>query len=295
LFQYSHFWFSQNVSLDEWRSPKHKTVDSTASPSQHVRGNPDSFTKAMGNLNLVARPLRQALYARLGNAVVQETFPEWDNGCNEVTWHTTSVAADTSLDALLDDPVRAFEWLANADDNPHAVSAASGMGNKAAYKQQFATADGMIPPSMSLPSAALEHKATARAEAAEAAIARQKQLEALAAQQKRDTPHCRIWRSYLQAMLVAEYCFSARCGDTNHTKNKSAPCSSPGVHELINLVQIAQSVDPFSAEAIATQDPWRIPAHLLEQVCPVCGNYSNCTYPDDDNWILFVKRQMAKP
>jgi hypothetical protein len=260
---------SVSLSLDEWRSPKHKTVDSTTSPPRFVRGNPDSFTKAMGNLNLVARPLRQALYARLGYDVVQETFPEWDKECNKVTWHTTRVAADTSLDALLDDPVRAFEWLANADNNPHAVSAESGIGNKAVHEQQFANAAGMIPPSMSLPFAALDPKAAARAEAAAAARVTQKKLEAaaqaLAAQKKRNTPLCRIWRSYSQAMLVAEYCFSARRGDT---KNKAA---------LINLVRIAQSVDPFSAEAIATQDPWRIPAHLLEQVCPVCGNYSNCT------------------
>ena len=264
---------SVSLCLDEWRSPKHKTVDSAASPPRFVRGNPDSFTKAMGNLNLVARPLRQALYARLGYDVVQETFPEWDKECNEVTWHTTSVAADTSLDALLDDPVRAFEWLANADNNPHAVSAASGIGNRAAHEKQFANAAGMIPPSMSLPCAALDPKAAARAEAAAAARVTQKRLEAaaeaLAAHKKRNTPLCRIWRAYSQAMLVAEYCFSALVrGDT---KNKAA---------LINLVRIAQSVDPFSAEAIATQDPWRIPAHMLEQVCPVCGNYSNCTHSE---------------
>jgi len=212
---------SVSVVLDEWRTPKHKTVDSTASTPQYVRGNPDSFTKAMGNLNLVARPLRQALYARLGFKVVQETFPEWDKGCNGVTWHATSVAADTSLDALLDDPVRAFEWLASADNNPDAARAASG----------------------------------------------------------RYTPQeCRTWRSYSQAMLVAEYCFAARRGDTKHTKKTANPCSNPGGHELINIVQIAQAVDPFSAEATATRDPWRIPTHLLEKACPVCSNASNCAY-----------------
>jgi hypothetical protein len=147
------------------------------------------------------------------------------------------------------------------------------MGNKAAHEHQFANAAGMIPPSMSLPCAALDPKAAARAEAAAAARVTQKRLEAaaeaLAAHKKRNTPLCRIWRAYSQAMLVAEYCFSALVrGDT---KNKAA---------LINLVRIAQSVDPFSAEAIATQDPWRIPAHMLEQVCPVCGNYSNCTHSE---------------
>jgi hypothetical protein len=63
------------------------------------------------------------------------------------------------------------------------------MGNKAVHEQQFANAAGMIPPSMSLPSAALDPKAAARAEAAAAAGARQKQLEAaaeaVAAQQKK--------------------------------------------------------------------------------------------------------------
>ena len=207
------------LALDEWRTPKPKTVDFTASTPRYVRGNPDSFTKAMGNLNLVARPLRQALYARLGYDAVQETFPEWDNGCNGVTWHASSVAADTSLDALLDDPVRAFEWLADADKCPHAAKAASGPQER------------------------------------------------------------RAWRSYSQAMLVAEYCFTARRGDTKHTENTSEPCSTPGEHELINLVMIAKTVDPFfSAEATATRDPWCIPAHLLEQVCPGCGHHSNCVY-----------------
>jgi hypothetical protein len=206
------------LAVDEWRTPKYHTVNTTASTPQYVRGNPDSFTKAMDNLNLVARPLRQALYARLGYDVVQETFPEWDKECNGVTWHATSVAADSSLDALLDDPLRAFEWLANADNKSHTARAASG----------------------------------------------------------RD---CRAWRSYSQAMLVAEYSFAARCGDTKHTKITAEPCSTPVVHELINIVRIAQSVDPrFSAEATATRDPWRIPTHLLEKMCSVCSNSSNCGY-----------------
>ena len=211
------------LALDEWRTPKPKTVDSTAPAPRYVRGNPDSFTKAMGNLNLIARPLRQALYARLGYDTVQETFPEWDKGCNGVTWHASSVAADTSLDALLDDPVRAFEWLTNADNNPHASRAASG---------------------------------------------------------KSTSQECRTWRSYSRAMLVAEYCFAARRGNAKHTENATEPCSTSesGVHELINLVLIAQSVDPFSAEATATRDPWSIPKHLLEQVCPVCSSSSNCAY-----------------
>ena len=51
------------------------------------------------------------------------------------------------------------------------------MGNKAAHEQQFGNAAGMIPPSMSLPSAALDPKAAARAEAAAAAGAKQRQLE----------------------------------------------------------------------------------------------------------------------
>lgn len=209
------------LALDEWRIPKHKAVDSTVSPPRYVRGNPDSFTKSLGNLNLGARPLRQALYARLGFDVVHETFPEWDKECNAVTWHAASVAADSSLDALLDDPVKAFEWLANADNNPDALRAASGK-----YKPQ----------------------------------------------------DCRTWRSYSQAMLVAEYCFAARRGDTKQTKNTAAPSSTPSVEELINIVLIAQSVDPFSAKATATRDPWRIPTHLLEQVCPDCSNPSNCAY-----------------
>lgn len=42
------------------------------------RGNSDAYTKQWGNLHRLARPLRQALYARLGVESVTEILPTWN-------------------------------------------------------------------------------------------------------------------------------------------------------------------------------------------------------------------------
>ena len=39
------------------------------------RGNMDGRTRTLGNLHAIVRPLRAALYARLGTGTVTETFP----------------------------------------------------------------------------------------------------------------------------------------------------------------------------------------------------------------------------
>jgi hypothetical protein len=83
--------------------------------SKFVRGNADSFTKRAGNLHMIARPLRQAVYSRLGHTSVHEFLPTWDAVSCSVAWIDESVEADKALDALLDDPSRAMAWLVEAD------------------------------------------------------------------------------------------------------------------------------------------------------------------------------------
>lgn len=87
----------------------------TLQKGSFVRGNADSFTKRAGNLHMIARPLRQAVYSRLGHTFVHEFVPVWDAvGCS-VVWVDEFVEADKALDALLDDPTKAMAWLVEAD------------------------------------------------------------------------------------------------------------------------------------------------------------------------------------
>jgi hypothetical protein len=69
------------------------------------RGTGSPLNKLMGNPHLIVRQLRQALYHRLGITGVKEIFPTW-NGA-EVEWVDELIEADATLDALLDDPLKA--------------------------------------------------------------------------------------------------------------------------------------------------------------------------------------------
>lgn len=111
---------STDLALKEWRQPKVKTITVDAATSMRVykRGNADSFTRKTGNLIGHARPLRKALYARLGYDAVLEIFPEWDSKTQSVIWRQDRVEADSSLDALLSTPKEALEWLVASDSTP---------------------------------------------------------------------------------------------------------------------------------------------------------------------------------
>ena len=87
----------------------------TLQKGSFVRGNADSFTKRAGNLHMIARPLRQAVYSRLGHTTVHEFVPVWDAVVCSVVWVDEFVEADKALDALLDDPRKAMAWLVEAD------------------------------------------------------------------------------------------------------------------------------------------------------------------------------------
>lgn len=106
------------LDLAAWRQPFCKLDIQTIKTHGYVRGNTDAFTKQMGNLHKTSRPLRQALYARLGIETVFERLPVWDEKAGSVVWEDCSVNADARLDALLDDEAKAFEWLEERDTPP---------------------------------------------------------------------------------------------------------------------------------------------------------------------------------
>jgi len=78
-----------------------------------ARGVSSSSDRRLGSLHLLARPIRAAVYARLGEQDVVEILPAWADG--RCVFLEEQVDADASLDALLDDPVAAEAWLAARD------------------------------------------------------------------------------------------------------------------------------------------------------------------------------------
>ncbi|KAI8918998.1 hypothetical protein DFJ77DRAFT_507846 [Powellomyces hirtus] len=78
---------------------------------KYIRGAPSALVKKLGNLHIPVRPLRQALYKRLGQDHVLETFPTWSTPDDQVVWDETLVAADDAWDADLDRPREAVEKL----------------------------------------------------------------------------------------------------------------------------------------------------------------------------------------
>lgn len=74
-------------------------------PYTYRRGVPSPLVRMLGNPHIDARPLRRALYARLGiEAEVLEIFPVWDNNRQKITWDTERVIPNSKWDFLLDLP-----------------------------------------------------------------------------------------------------------------------------------------------------------------------------------------------
>ncbi|GAQ78499.1 hypothetical protein KFL_000140180 [Klebsormidium nitens] len=79
------------------------------------RGTSSSSDKRMGNLHGITRPLRAAVYARLGERSAVEKWPEWDETSGIVLWQERELEADASLDGLLDDPGKVVAWIEEQD------------------------------------------------------------------------------------------------------------------------------------------------------------------------------------
>lgn len=97
---------------EEWVA-RESSVLTQARTGAFRNGNADAKTRTLGNLNLVVRPLRAAVYARHDLGPVLETMPEWVDG--KFSMPVVLVHADNSLDGLLDDPPAILEWIRTQD------------------------------------------------------------------------------------------------------------------------------------------------------------------------------------
>jgi hypothetical protein len=67
------------------------------------RRSPSPLTRDYGNIYLIVRPLRQAVYHLAGvNAPVREELPQWDRSRSRVEWTEDRVEPDAALVGLLD-------------------------------------------------------------------------------------------------------------------------------------------------------------------------------------------------
>lgn len=79
------------------------------------RGASSSSDKTLGNLHVLARPLRAAVYALLGEEWAVEEVPEWSEENEKVVWTATRVAADPTLVPVLKQPHSVVAWLLDHD------------------------------------------------------------------------------------------------------------------------------------------------------------------------------------
>lgn len=110
------------ASLAATASPEHdwtREIVTKYSPSLMngavSRGTSSSSDKRMGNLHVLARPLRAAVYSMLGEQVAMERMPEWSHVERKVTWQETEVLANPALIPVLRTPQAVAEWLVQRD------------------------------------------------------------------------------------------------------------------------------------------------------------------------------------
>ncbi|KAJ2994377.1 hypothetical protein HDV02_001651 [Globomyces sp. JEL0801] len=74
----------------------------------YKRGTGSPLVKELGNSHFIVRPLRLALYHRLGvQTPIREIFPTWNKEDQKVEWIDEEVLPDNKLDHLLDNPMEA--------------------------------------------------------------------------------------------------------------------------------------------------------------------------------------------
>ena len=78
----------------------------------YTRGACSPLVRLVGNPHAWLRPLRQALYSRLGlHGPVREVFPSWDVSARKVVWSDDEVFPDGAMDQFLEDPIGALQSL----------------------------------------------------------------------------------------------------------------------------------------------------------------------------------------
>jgi hypothetical protein len=94
---------------------KAATINEIVHRGSYIRGSPTPLLRRLGmNPHVVARPLRQALYARIlgsRSAIVTESFPMWDEKQEDVSFAPQEVHPDPTHDRFLESPIDAVEFL----------------------------------------------------------------------------------------------------------------------------------------------------------------------------------------
>jgi len=96
--------------LNDWKRTDN-SMEAVFSSGKMTMGNADAYTKTLGNIHLIAQPLRAALYARLGgnDKVINEYIPIWKDG--EPQLECIRVEPSKRYDALLNDHHSMYKWL----------------------------------------------------------------------------------------------------------------------------------------------------------------------------------------
>lgn len=111
-------------------SPPPKTLQKNVNKSFWLKdkkkffGCPTALLKQFSNPYLIVRPLRQAVYARLGIKEKEEYIILWDEKKLFPVWDVTLVKADPKYDHLIDKPLEAVEEFFNLSNltKPNDVS-----------------------------------------------------------------------------------------------------------------------------------------------------------------------------
>jgi len=82
------------------------------------RGTPSPLTRYFGNFHETVRPLREALYSKLGfPAEIKEIYPVWDESGRQVLWREGITSGNPLLLALLSEEkaIEAFKYFFNIE------------------------------------------------------------------------------------------------------------------------------------------------------------------------------------
>lgn len=91
---------SKNIIISQWKKEEKKEL---------FFGCPSSLVRQFGNPYLIIRPLRQAVYHRLGLNEKKEYIVEWDKIQKRAIWDVALVKSNEKYEYLLDKPTEAVE------------------------------------------------------------------------------------------------------------------------------------------------------------------------------------------
>lgn len=119
-----------NVIADQYRA--------SAKQGRVIKGVSSSSDRALGNLHVIARPLRAAVYSLLREERALEVVPEWDLAAGRVDWTPLEVKADPDpmLRGVLKDLGATAAWLEERE-GPVLDGVLGGVSARAAAERKF--------------------------------------------------------------------------------------------------------------------------------------------------------------